>query len=157
HGARVYVIENPDGTVARVYDDSTQDLELRPGPLNIEQGGAIVLAEAALPEAMDSVAEQVWFRIGDQAVLAWQVTTSLIDRGLPASPTHFEMVIDSVTGLVLSARQIDIKTYAPGSPEAADGVFPRIVMNNTIGAQGARDYAAPFDAVISVSVGCTGT
>jgi len=157
HGARVYVIENADGTVAQVYDDSTQNLTLRRGRLNIEQGAAVVLAEAALPDAMDSVAEQVWFRTGDQAVLAWQVTASLVDRGVPASPTHFEMVIDSVTGLVLSARQLDTKTYAPGSPETADGVFPRIVINNTIGAQGSRDYAAPFDAVISVSVGCTGT
>jgi hypothetical protein len=156
HGARVSVIENADGTIAQIFDDSTQDLELRFGPQNIEQGGAIVLAEAALPGALDSVAEQVWFRTGDQAVLAWEVTTTLADRGLPASPTHFEMVIDSVTGQVLSARQIDTKTYAPGSPEAADGVFPRIVINNTIGAQGSRDYAAPLDAVIRVG-GCTGT
>ena len=157
HGARVFVIENADGTVAQVYDDSTQGLNLRRGKLNIKQGAAVVLAEAFLPDAIDSVAEQVWFRTGDEAVLAWEVTTSLIDRGIPASPTHFEMVIDAVTGEVMSARQIDTKTYAPGSPEAADGVFPRIVINNTIGAQGSRDYAAEFDAVISVSVGCTGT
>jgi Trypsin len=157
HGARVYVIENADGTVAQVYDDSTQNLNLRRDQMNIEQGAAVVLAEALLPDAMDSIAKQVWFRTGDEAVLAWEVTTSLVDRGLPASPTHFEMVIDSITGDVMSARQIDTKTYAPGSPEAEAGVFPRIVINNTIGAQGSRDYAAPLDAVISVSVGCTGT
>ena len=156
HGARVFVIENADGTVAQAFDDSTQELTLRRDQLNFEQGAAVVLAESFLPDALDSVAEQVWFRTGDEAVMAWEVTTSLIDRGLPASPTHFEMVIDAVTGDVLSARQIDTKTYTPGSPEAADGVFPRIVINNTIGAQGSRDYAAPFDAVISVG-GCTGT
>lgn len=156
HGARVYVIENPDGTVARVYDDSTQNLKLRRGPVNLQQGAAVVLAEALLPDALDSVAQQVWFRTGDEAILAWEVTTSLIDAGLPASPTHFEMVIDAATNDVLSMRQIDTKTYAPGSPEAADGVFPRIVINNTIGAQGSRDYAAPFDAVVRVG-GCTGT
>jgi hypothetical protein len=157
HGARVYVIENANGTVAEVFDDSTAELKLQNGPINIAQGGAVVLAEALLPDAIESVAEQVWFRIGDEAVLAWEVTTSLADRGLPASPTHFEMVIDARTGDVLSMRQIDTKTYAPGSPETADGVYPRIVINNTIGAQGSRDYAAPLDAVISVSVGCTGT
>lgn len=157
HGARVYVIENADGTVSRVFDDSTQNLTLRNEPINITQGGAVVLAEAMLPEAIESEAKQVWFRIGDEAVLAWEVTTELLDQGLPASPTHFEMVIDAVTSDVLSMRQIDTKTYAPGSPETADGVYPRIVINNTIGAQGARDYAAPFDAVVSVSVGCTGT
>lgn len=157
HGAHIYVIENDDGTVAQVFDDSTEQLALRAGPVNIEQGGAVVLAEALLPNAIESDAKQVWFRDGNEAVLAWEVTTSLEDLGLPASPTHFEMVVDAVTGEVLSARQIDTKTYEPGSPEAADGVFPRIVINNTIGAQGSRDYAAPFDAVISVSVGCTGT
>ncbi|MEL6797520.1 MAG: trypsin-like serine protease, partial [Planctomycetota bacterium] len=75
---------------------------------------------------------------------------------MPASPTHFETVIDAATGAVLSERQIDTKTYAPGSPEAVDSVFPRIVINNTIGAQGSRDYAAPFDAVVRIG-GCTGT
>jgi len=157
HGAHIYVTENADGTVAQIFDDSTDKLVLRRDPVNIVQGGAIVLAEALLPNAIESAAEQVWFRTGNEAVLAWEVITSLADPGLPASPTHFEMVIEAASGDVLTMRQIDTKTYAPGSPESADGVFPRIVINNTIGAQGSRDYAAPFDAVISVSVGCTGT
>lgn len=156
HGARVVVIENADGTVAQVFDESTEDLTQRRGPVNVPQDVAVDLAEGFLPEAIDSIAEQVWFRIGDEAVLAWEVTTSLADLGLPASPTHFEMVIDAATGRVLSERQIDIKTYAPGSPEAAEGVFPRIVINDTIGAQGSRDYADPFDAVVRIG-GCSGT
>ncbi len=156
HGARVFVIENADGTVARVYDDSTEDLRLRQPQVNVEQDVAVDFAEAFLPEAMESVAEPVWFRIGDEAVLAWEVTTSLADRGLPASPTHFEMVIDAESGAVLSQRQIDTKTYELGTPEAAEGVFPRIVINDAIGAQGSRDYADPFDAVVQVG-GCSGT
>ena len=156
HGARVVVIENPDGTVSRVFDDSTRDLTLRRAPINVAPNEAVDLAEWFLPESIDSHVERVWFRIGDEAVLAWEVTTSLADRGEPASPTHYEMVIDAETGDVLSERQIDTKTYTPGSPEAAEGVFPRIVINNAIGAQGSRDYAAPFDAVVQVG-GCTGT
>ncbi len=157
HGAHIYVTENADGTVSEVFDDSTERLVLRHDPVNIPQGGAVVLAEDLIPNAIESVAKQVWFRTGNEASRAWEVTTTLADLGLPASPTHFEMVIDATTGEIMSMRQIDTKTYAPGSPEAADGVFPRIVINNTIGAQGSRDYAAPFDSVISVSVGCTGT
>ena len=156
HGARVVVIENADGTVSRVFDDSTRDLTLRRAPINVAPNEAVDLAEWFLPESIDSHVERVWFRIGDEAVLAWEVTTSLADRGEPASPTHYEMVIDAETGDVLSERQIDTKTYTPGSPEAAEGVFPRIVINNAIGAQGSRDYAAPFDAVVQVG-GCTGT
>jgi len=156
HGARVYVIENADGSVTQVFDDSTEWLGLRRGPVNVAQDAAADLAEGFLPNAIDSVAEQVWFRTGNEAILAWEVTTSLADLGAPASPTHFEAVIDAATGAVLSQRQIDTKTYAPGSPETADSVFPRIVINNTIGAQGSRDYADPFDAVIQVG-GCSGT
>jgi len=157
HGARVFVIENADGTVEQVIDDSTDDLELRRAPMNVGQGLAIELAHDLLPDAIDSVARQVWFRVGDEAALAWEVTSSLADRGLPASPTHFELVFDAETGEVLSQRQIDTKTYAPGSPETDAGVFPRIVINNTIGAAGSRAYADPFDAVVAASVGCTGT
>ncbi len=156
HGARVVVIENNDGTVAQVFDESTELLVLRQNRVDIPQDLAVDLAEVVLPEAIASTAQQVWFRTGDQAQLAWEVTTVLEDRGLPASPTHFETVIDATTGDVLSERQIDTKTYAPGSPEAEDSVFPRIVINNAIGAQGSRNYAAPFDAVVRVG-GCSGT
>lgn len=156
HGGKVVVIENLDGSIARVFDDSTEDLEFRRGQLNVRQDGALQLAEGLLPGAMDFAAEQVWFRRGNEASLAWEVTSSLPDLGVPASPTHYEMVIDAETGDLLSERQIDTKTYAPGSPEAADGVFPRIVINNAIGGAGSRSYAAPFDAVVQIG-GCTGT
>jgi hypothetical protein len=156
HGARVVVIENADGSVAQVFDDSTKQLQLRQTPPRVSQAEAIDFADWSLPESIGSVAEQVWFRIGNEAVRAWEVTSTLKDLGLPASPTHFEMVIDAETGEVLSQRQIDTKTYAPGSIETEEGVFPRIVINNTIGAQGSRDYADPFDAVVRVG-GCTGT
>ncbi len=157
HGGLVFVVENADGTVSRVFDDPTENLVLRRGPVNIGRDVAVNIVEGALPHAIDSVVKQVWFRTGDQAVLAWEVTTSLADLGMAASPTHFEAVIDAETGEILSERQIDTKTYEPGSPEAEDGVFPRIVINNTIGAAGSRAYAAPFDAVVEISVGCTGT
>ncbi len=156
HGGTVVVIENADGTIAQVFDESTEGLTLVRGPVNVTRDAAIDLTEAFLPEALDSIAEQVWFRTGNEAVLAWEITTSLADQALPASPTHFEMVMAAGTGDVLSMRQIDTKTYEAGSPETADGVFPRIVINNTIGAQGSRNYAAPFDAVVSIG-GCTGT
>lgn len=156
HGAQVIVLENADGSVSKVYDESTENLELRQGQANVTMNTAIDLTETLVPEAMESAAEQVWFRRDDEAILAWEVTSELRDLGLPASPTHFELVIDAATADVLSMRQIDTKTYAPGSPEAADSVFPRIVINNTIGAQGSRDYAAPFDAVVRIG-GCSGT
>ncbi|MEO0632429.1 MAG: hypothetical protein AAFY46_17130, partial [Planctomycetota bacterium] len=73
HGARVTVVENPDGTVAHVYDDPTDKLTLVRGPVNLEAETAIDLAEWLVPEAVDSSTELVWFRAGEQAVLAWEV------------------------------------------------------------------------------------
>ncbi|MEL6795258.1 MAG: hypothetical protein AAFO89_00385, partial [Planctomycetota bacterium] len=45
HGAQVIVIENADGTVGEVFDDSTENLQVRPGLVTIDQGLAIDLAE----------------------------------------------------------------------------------------------------------------
>ena len=156
HGGRVFVIENSKGVVERVIDNSSENLKLdftRPA-LGADAVERIV--EAANVLAIDSDSRMVWFRTGDQAILAWEVTTSLADSGEPVSPTGLETVMDGA-GQILSQRQLDTKTYLPGSPEVAAGAFPRIVINDTIGPAGSRNFAAPFDAVIELNFGCTGT
>lgn len=154
HGSRVIVVEEPDGTVQQVLHDSTQHLLLRQDDPGLALDQAVAAAEAMTPDEIASDADLVWFRLGREAILAWEVTTDLADSGRAASPTHLETVLDATTGAVLSQRQIDTKEY---TPENAGGVFPRIVINNTIGAAGSRAYAAPFDAVVEVDFGCTGT
>lgn len=157
HGARVVVFEERDGSVAQVFDDSSKQLNLIPRKPALEAQAAIEQVEEVVANAIASTSELVWFRIGNEAVLAWEITTTLLDNGEPVSPTGLETVVDASTGAILSQRQLDTKTYQPGSPEVADSVFPRIVINNAIGAAGSRAYAAPFDAVVEVDFGCTGT
>ena len=157
HGGRVIVVEDADGQVAQVYDSSSEDLVLDFARPNIASAEFEKLLNNTYPNATGSDSKLVWFRIGNAAGLAWEVTTALADTGEAASPTGLETVFDGVTGEMLSQRQLDTKTYQPGSPEVAGNVFPRIVINNTIGAAGARAYAAPFDAVVEVNFGCTGT
>ena len=118
---------------------------------------AISQVEEGIAGAIGSNSKLVWFRIGNELISAWEITTSLEDNGEPVSPTGLETVVDASTGAILSQRQLDTKTYEPGSPEVADSVFPRIVINNAIGAAGSRAYAAPFDAVVLVDFGCSGT
>lgn len=154
HGGQLAVFESADGNVTRVVDDSTRGLRVRPETARLDATAAKRRVRAR--HVLDSSAKQVWFRTANQATLAWEVTTRLADSGKAASPTGLETVIDARTGAVLSQRQIDTKTYAPGSPEAADGVFPRIVINDAIGPAGSQAYAAPFDAIPRSSVGCTG-
>ncbi|MFK7888305.1 MAG: proprotein convertase P-domain-containing protein [Gammaproteobacteria bacterium] len=155
HGGHVVVFESSDGQVARVIDTSTEALKLNQNTPAIDAKTAEKRIKAA--HASGSTSQLVWFRMGNEAIPAWEVTTALADSGKAAAPTGLETVIDAMTGRVLSQRQLDSKTYAPGSPEAATGVYPRIVINDAIGPAGSQAYAAPFDAVAASSVGCTGT
>ena len=157
HGGRVVVFEEMDGLVGQVFDDSSEQLRFNFGKPAFTAAAAEAKVEESTANFTGSDSQLVWFRIGDEAVLAWEITTALADSGEPAAPTGLESVVDVSTGEVLSQRQLDDKTYLPGSPEVADSVYPRIVINNTIGAAGSRAYAAPFDAVVEVAFGCSGT
>ena len=157
HGGRVVVFEKADGLVGQVLDDSTEHLELDFTEPAIKAEACEKSVEEAASNAIGSDSKLVWFRTGIKAVLAWEVTTSLADAGKPASPTGLETVIDAASGKILSQRQLDTKTYTAGSPEVASGVFPRIVINDDIGPALSRSFAAPFDAIVQVDFGCTGT
>ncbi len=156
HGGRVIVFEDFNGIVTEVFDESSEHLRLNPAQPEMASELAEILVHSITEHAIESRSRKVWFRIGDQAILAWEVTTSLADSGEPACPTGLETVVDAITGQILSQRQLDSKTYRPGTPEYADGVFPRIVINNAIGASGSRNYALPFDAIVEANFGCTG-
>ena len=157
HGGRVIVFEKADGSVGEVFDDSSEHLKLDVAEPTLKAEACEKLIEEAVSNVIDSDSKLVWFRSGNKAVIAWEVTTSLANPGKPASPTGLETVVDATSGKILSQRQLDTKNYAAGSPEVADGVFPRIVINDAIGAAGSRAFAAPFDAVVEVDFGCTGT
>lgn len=157
HGSRVVVFEQFDGFVSDVFDDSSENLRVNFARPALAADLAENFVEANTANVIGSDSELVWFRTGNELVLAWEVTTDVADGGQPGSPTGMETVVDAQTGDILSQRQLDTKTYMPGSPETAAGAFPRIVINNAIGAAGARAYAAPFDAVVEVNFGCSGT
>ena len=157
HGGRVFVFEKADGSVQQVFDDSSEDLKMESAEPTLKAEACEELIEEAVANVIDSESKLVWFRIGAKAIIAWEVTTSLADSGKPACPTGLETVVDATSGKILSQRQLDKKTYQAGSPEVASDVFPRIVINNAIGAAGSRAFAAPFDAVVEVDFGCTGT
>ncbi len=156
HGGRVVVFAGDDGQVTNVFDDSSEHLQLNFEEPTYTSDEAVEQINEATAHATGSTSELVWFRLGNEAFLAWEVVTKLADSGEWVSPTGLETVVDGMTGQILSQRQLDSKTYKPGSPEVAGGVFPRIVINDAIGAVGSRDYAAPFDAVVEVNFGCTG-
>ncbi|MEM9410731.1 MAG: trypsin-like serine protease [Planctomycetota bacterium] len=157
HGARVVVFEAENGKVNSVYEDSFENIKLNQNIPALDSVAAEERVQESVVNSVDSEAELVWFRLGNELILAWEVATDVADSGQAASPTGMETVIDATTGEVLSQRQLDTKTYQPGSPEViSGGAFPRIVINNAIGAAGSRAYAAPFDSIVEVNFGCTG-
>ena len=164
-GANVTVILSNDGAIESIADDaSTAELKFGPDLAVVDSETAINIVHdnhMGSLESLGSNSELVWFRMGRNATLAWQIETRVADTGQPVSPTKLRSTVDAATGKLLSQSQLDTNKYnvAPGET----GVLPRIVINDTIGAAGSQAYAAQadFDSVISLAFGgssyCTGT
>ncbi len=157
HGAFVTVLQNSNGKVLDVDNrahlylatlDATPDLDL-------DSAEEIAHAMLSTRTPWSATGQLVWFSAGGLAELAWQVDT-VVDHG--DSEIEFTTVVHADTGEMLSQVQ------SPPSIEAIvngheTGVFPRIVINDTIGPAGSQAYAAaePFNSVVALALGCTGT
>ena len=140
-----------------IHDYAVQQLNTNKSatPVNLQQ--AIDIAESSLADsnATQVSVEQVWFMAGESARLAWRIDTvsSTASENQPIST-----LVDASNGSILS--QEDPSTWLNqllSNPENQTGIYPRIAINDNIGASGSRDYAAPFDSVVSLDLGCTGT
>ena len=158
HGGLVTIVQDSNGRVINVIDNSSENLKLDFGRPEIgsAQAEQLVSTNLARSKALNSSSKLVWFRTGHNAQLAWRVTTELSDTGDSVSPTGLTTVLDVETGEVLSQSQTDSKTYDTDGPETVHGVYPRIVINDAIGASGSRSYASSFDSVVAFDFGCTG-
>lgn len=153
-GATVTVEMEEDGTVANVIDDrSTEQLVFGPALAQLDEEQAIEIVQdlhGGDVKATDSSGKLVWFRTRKSAVLAWHIETTLEEqRGV--SPNYLLTTIDASTGKLLSQSQIDTSTYEPEAGKEAK-VFPRIVINNNIGASGSQALGAEpaFNPIIAL-------
>ena len=156
-GAFVAVVDSGRGAL-QIVDRGYQQIAASGGD------SATIGINAAQDIAIDSFdtrfdlgasADLTWYQSGSEMRLTWQVDTI---APIPLSDTvEFSTLVDAHTGTVLN-QQVNADTAGDLllNPETETGIYPRIVINNAIGAQGSRDYAAPFDAVAELS-GCTGT
>ena len=164
-GANVVVRLDQEGNVVDVKDDATtQNLNFGPEIALVDKANAIAMVQndyMGRLTATRSTAELVWFRVGDSANLAWQVETRIAKNPGKVSPTHLFTTLDAISGELLSQTQMDTNTYDL-RPNATTGVFPRIVINDGVGAAGSQVFAADadFDPVVSLSFSgssfCTG-
>ena len=159
HGAYVSVLQGRQGEILSVRDRgaiflATQD-SMTPGiDLLTAQ---LVANDDFLGRAELTVDGQlVWFRQGDRAELAWRVETVVTGADINHSDLQFTTIVDANNGSVLSQVQTPT-AIADLIYETEHAVYPRIVINDAIGASGSRTYAAPFDAIVELALGCTGT
>ncbi|MEM8680867.1 MAG: proprotein convertase P-domain-containing protein [Planctomycetota bacterium] len=156
HGAYVTVVMDAQGSVQELFDHTRANLsqELSVGPV-LDAFRAEQIATGGLElSGFDATSELVAYPTGKQLSLAWQVNTNA-DGSLSTGVGDYLSIIDAFSGDVLVQEKAGADYYDQFASDT--GVFPRIVINNTIGAAGSRAYAAPFDAVAELSQGCSGT
>ena len=156
YNAYVTVVQSPDATFEEVYDLGYPQLHTYTlvDP-SIAATDAELLAEKSIAElSLQSHSELMFYPSGNQAHLAWQVST-VIDGGHGETPGDYLTVVSASDGQLFSQETVAADYYEQF--ESDTGVYPRIVINNTIGPAGAREYAAPFDAVVALALGCSGT
>ena len=158
HGGIVRVFMADDGTVANVFDHSSESMEIDNTAPALTGDAAERLVGLSLKNsnvtATDFSSKLVLFRNGDSASYAWEVNTTLVDTGQPGSPTGAITVVDAQSGEFLSQSQSDTRDYM--APGAVFSAYPRMVINDAIGPNGSRNYAAQFEEIPLVDFCCTG-
>jgi len=150
-GARGQILDVADRAFSHL---ATQD-SLKPSLASTE---AIQIANGGFHGRMEvsNEASLVWFNNGKRAELAWQVESIAAGADVNESDLHLSSIIDANTGQVLSQSQMSVAAEGILSNGDTD-IYPRITIRDDIGAAGSRAYAAPFDSVVEVAGGCTGT
>ncbi|MFK7770146.1 MAG: trypsin-like serine protease [Mariniblastus sp.] len=104
----------------------------------------------------NTVTELTWFTASDDsAKLAWNVNTFLGTNDTETA--NFSTLVDAFSGDVLQQETPTSVHQLLYNPNTKIGTHERIVINDAIGPIGSQAYAAPFDAVVALALGCTGT
>ncbi len=154
YGAFLTVEQDTLGGVISVNSNATEHLmtsgDVQPGIA--AESARLIAGESFAGQAFSTTSELVWSKSGQ---LAWK-----IDTFLGSEPNqdlaNFSTIVDAHAGSVLLHEQPTQVAQLIYNPETTTGVFPRIVINDTIGPVGSRDYASSFDAVVALP-GCTGS
>ena len=158
HGGLINVIRDSNDQIIEVIDDSSEHLTLdeRRPQIAVKEAEKVVHQSMTNLVPIKSACKLVWFRKDAAATLAWEVTTQVADTGNAGSPTGLITVVDGQHANVLSQNQFDNTDYYAVNFLGVKGILPRIVINNSIGPAGSRDYAQQFESNVLVDNSCTG-
>jgi len=156
----VTVVQNTEGEITNVRDHAKQNVEgyaRDTNPINERLATRIGSQDLGSASDLQSETSLAWFYAGNKARLSWLVETAVIDADGDVSG-EYETWVNVFDGSIFHREaKGDTAANLIADPITETGVFPRIVINDAIGPQGSRDFAAPFDSVAFMSVGCTGT
>ena len=160
YGSYVTIVQNAAGEVINHRDQTVSDIRgysRDVETISAEQAITAGTVGLSKPTLMESTARSAWFYAGNKARLAWVVETSVSN---PQGETvgEFETWVNVFDGEIF-AREAKGSAVAEqlADPLTDVEINPWVVINDEIGPDGARSIAAPFDAVVHISVGCTGT
>ncbi len=156
----VTVVQNESGDITNVRDNTQQDLRGYANdatPISSEAAIAAATRGLGKPTLMESSTHSAWFYAGNKARLAWVVETSVVNPQGELVSEHETWVNVFDGGIFAREAKGSAVAEQLADPLTEVDVHPWVVINDEIGPDGARSYAAPFDAVVFVSVGCTGT
>ena len=160
--AYVTILQDADGTITNVRDQAQRNIRgFAPDTDPIDEEDAAKIGSSRLGDyaSLEYDTELAWHFTGNRARLSWLVETTVfdIDGDVAGEFSTFVNVFDGeifdreISGSAVEGLLADATTET--------GVFPRIVINDAIGAAGSRQFASDsaFDPIVSISVGCTGS
>ena len=159
YGSWLTTVQNDSGDVINVRDHTAngiQGLAEDVDPISADDAISFATHGITKPSLMDSTVRAGWYTAGNNVRLSWVVDTAVSDPD-GNIVDEYETWVDVFDGDIFTRDNQG--QYVDGllqDPTSDTGVFPRIVINDAIGPAGSQAFAAPFDAVVSVSVGCTG-
>lgn len=160
YGSYLTIVQNATGEVVGHRDQTISDIEgyaIDTDPISAEQAIATATVGLGKPTLMESTARSAWFATGNKARLAWIVETSVSN---PEGEVvgEYETWVNVFNGDIFATEaQGTSASEQLADPLSEREVQPWVVINDEVGPDGSRAIAAPFDSVVHISVGCTGT
>ena len=158
----VTILQDADGTITNVRDQAQRNIIGFAADTDpIDQEDAEKIGSSGLGEyaSLEYESELAWHFTGNRARLSYLVETTVFDIDGEVAG-EFDTWINVFDGEIFD-REISGSAVEGLLADATTetGIFPRIVINDAIGAAGSRQFAAApeFNSVVSISVGCTGS
>ena len=159
-GSWLTTVQDETGQITDVRDQtlpSVSALADDTSPMSSESAISLATVGISKPTLMESTAHVGWYTAGDKVRLSWVVETE-VSNPQGEVVENWETWVDVYDGHIFS-KSIGNNAVDQLLKDPLTTVTPKpwVTINDAIGEQGSRDLAAPFNSVIQISVGCTGT